>query len=451
MAMWLAIASIAPIYGQYQEPALNSLWRKVVQNYPGIGVKTSAVDAAILNERVVKSNRLPQLRAQAQNTYGTYAGSAGGFFPQPGFFNVSGSVPSEGNVTAASTFGSATIEWEIVSFGRRIKESQAAKVWSEKTVNEKEAYLLNLKKILSERYITLLYHHTKLDLSSRNAERLDSIRYITSGLSAAGLRPAADSLLASSSYVQAMGEYHKWHGLREASSIKLTELHGDDAIQYLTSSARFVNPGTDYPGAEKTLAPAHPALAALDKQSRYYFLSGEARRRSSWPSLQLLGGYSYRGTGIGPKGMVSGAWTDGFTNTTHSVLAGVGITWHVTGLHTNRLQGKKLSKDAESTRLLLSQYEQALQADLSASGVKIGQQYRQLQETKLAVKQSQGAYRMYLARYRSGIISLSELLQIRTLLEQAENAHIEASREYWMLLAAEAELTGNFDFLFNQL
>lgn len=48
-------------------------------------------------------------------------------------------------------------------------------------------------------------------------------------------------------------------------------------------------------------------------------------------------------------------------------------------------------------------------------------------------------------------MALSELLQIRMLLEQAENGHIEASRDYWMLLAQEAELTADFDFLFNQL
>ncbi|MNU02709.1 hypothetical protein D3C72_2464980 [compost metagenome] len=58
---------------------------------------------------------------------------------------------------------------------------------------------------------------------------------------------------------------------------------------------------------------------------------------------------------------------------------------------------------------------------------------------------------MYMARYKSGLITLTELLQIRMLLEQAENNHIEASRSYWLQLANEAELTNNFDFLFNNL
>jgi outer membrane protein TolC len=132
-------------------------------------------------------------------------------------------------------------------------------------------------------------------------------------------------------------------------------------------------------------------------------------------------------------------------------LAGIGITWNITSLHTNHMKGEQLFKEAESTQLLQTQYEQAMQADLSASQTKIIQQYAQLQKTRLAVQQSQDAYEMYLARYKSGLIALSELLQIRTLLEQAENAHIEASRDYWILLAYEAELTADFDFLFNNL
>src|SRR5690606_32722910 len=212
--LWFAVAAIFPLYAQQQkENTLGNLWPKVEENYPGIGVNTAGLDAAKLHERAVKGNMLPQLKAQAQNTYGTYEGSAGAFFPQAGFFNVSGpAVLLDGSSTAANTFGSVIAEWEVFSFGKLRKQNDAAGALYNKSVSEKEAYLLNLKKILSERYIMLLYNDAKLTWTQKNAERLNDIRKITSGLSASGLRPAADSLLASSSYVQAMGEYDKWSG-----------------------------------------------------------------------------------------------------------------------------------------------------------------------------------------------------------------------------------------------
>lgn len=451
--MCLAIAVVSELHAQQQkEHTLGSLWPKVEENYPGVQAKMSAIDAAKLHERAVKGNMLPQVKAQAQNTYGTYEGSAGAFFPQAGFFNVSGSANVlNGSSMAANSFGSAIVDWEMLSFGRLRKENQASNMLVHKTVSEKDAYLLNLKKILSERYITLLYNDAKLNWTAKNAERLDSIRVITSGLSAAGLRPAADSLLASSSYVQAMGEHDKWNGLKKASYIKLLELYGDGMFDYTASTIRFTNPAKNYLNGESIIDSSHPVLYALDKQAQYYTLSGEAQKRAALPSVRLLGGYAYRGTGIGSLGTVSGAWKDGFSNTTSNMLAGIGITWNITGLHTNHLKSEELFKEAESAKLLHSQYEQMMQADLSASRTKIVQQYEQLGKMRLAVEQSQDAYDMYLARYKSGLIALTELLQIRTLLEQAENAHIETSRDYWILLAYEAELTADFDFLFNNL
>ncbi|HRN55182.1 MAG TPA: TolC family protein [Agriterribacter sp.] len=452
--VWFAIAATFPLYAQQpQENTLGSLWSKVEENYPGVGVKTSAVDAVKLHERAVKSNMLPQIKAQVQNTYGSYKGAAGAFFTQPGIFNVSGAVNAlNGSSTAANSFGSATVEWELFSFGKLRKENEAANSLLNKTVSEKDAYLLGLKRMLSERYIALLYNDAKLNWTEKNAGRLNDIRSITAGLSAAGLRPAADSLLASSSYIQAMGEHDKWNGFKNASYIKLLELYGNDSVNYTASASRFSNPTeNNVANGNVLINSSHPILDALDKQLKYYTLSGEAQKRSSLPSLRLLGGYAYRGTGIRPNGTVTGAWKDGFNNTTNNFLAGIGITWNITSLRTNRLKGEALFKAAESSGLLHAQYEQAMQADLLASQAKISRQYQQLGKTRLAVKQSQDAYNMYLARYKSGLISLSELLQIRTLLEQAENAHIEASRDYWMLLAYEAELSADFDFLFNNL
>lgn len=451
--MCFAFMVTLPLYGQQQsQNTLSDLWLKVEAHYPGVGAKNSAIDAAKLNELAVKSGMLPQLKAQAQNTYGTYQGSSGAFFPQPGFFNVSGPSNSlNGNSMAANSFGSATVEWQLFSFGKLRKENQAANKLMQKAVSEKDAYLLGLKKTLSERYITLLYNDAKLSWTQKNAERLDSIRHITSGLSRAGLRPAADSWLASSSYVQARGEQDKWNGLKIASLIKLLELYGGDTVNYSASASRFSNPTGNQLTQGKNINPSHPLLDALDQQAQYYARSGEAQKRAALPTLSLLGGYGYRGTGISPEGVVSGAWKDGFNNAANNYLVGIGITWNITGLRTNYLKGEKLFKDAESTKLLHSQYEQAMVADLSASQAKIFQQSQQLQKTRLAVTESQYAYNMYLARYKSGLITLSELLQVRILLEQAENNHISASYDYWMLLAYQAELTVNFDFLFNNL
>src|SRR5690606_5195242 len=97
-------------------------------------------------------------------------------------------------------------------------------------------------------------------------------------------------------------------------------------------------------------------------------------------------------------------------------IAGIGITWNLSNLHTSQLKGMELSKEADRVKLVQTQYQQNMQADLEASRANLEQQIVQLTQTKLAVQQAERAYAMYVARFKSGLITLSELLQLRLLL-----------------------------------
>ncbi|HLU88706.1 MAG TPA: TolC family protein, partial [Cyclobacteriaceae bacterium] len=346
---WLSMTAVFPIYAQQPKThTLGNLWPKVEANYPGVGARTTAIDAAEFRERAAKSNMLPQINAQAQNSYGTYEGSAGAFFPQAGFFNVSGATDAGNASTMVSnSFGSATVTWELFSFGRRHKENKAANALFHQSVSDKDAYLISLKKTLSERYINLLYNLAKLNWAKENAQRLNEIRKVTAGLSAAGLKPAADSLLASSAYVQAKGEHDKWQGLEQAASIYLQELFSGESVDLNISPNRLIRPTASLSFGKKAMARSHPVLDVLDQQARYYSLMGQVQTKSRLPSLRFLGGYAFRGTAINPEGTASEAWKDGFNNPTNNVLVGVGITWNITGLHTHRLKSQAYFKEAE--------------------------------------------------------------------------------------------------------
>jgi len=439
-------------YGQQIPQTLGQLWPKVEKTYVGLKAKSAAIESAQLDVRVVKTNRLPQVKLQAQNTYGTFEGAAGAFFPQPGFFNVSGSTTgTAGSSVAANTFGSATAEWEIFSFGKLKKEYQAAQTIAEKRDSERAASILELKKSLAERYITLLYDQVKLNWNNKNVLRLNEIRKLTTGLSKAGIRPAADSLLALSSYNQSLGKNERLTGLKNAALIKLTELYAEENMDYSSSLIHFLEPVAYSTKHLATVYESHPILTALEHQADYFYYHSEIQRRAALPSIRILGGYAIRGSGIHPSGLASGRWKDGFSNTTANYLFGIGATWNITDLKSNSLRRQVYRKDAESIRHQLSQYQLAMQSDLSAVTAKILQQYKQIEKSSIAIQQAEEAYEMYLARYKSGLIALSEVLQIRQLLESAENSHIEAAKQYWMLVAHQSALTTDFDYLFNNL
>lgn len=438
-------------FAQQRGGQLNTLWDEVQQSYPGLQAREANLESAKMDERSVIGERLPQLRAQAQNSYATFEGISGAFFPQPGLFNVSGADGLTGSSWTFNTYASSTLEWELFSFGKNSFKSKAARAKTKSVQGEKDAYSLSLKKELSQRYLQVLFKATKLESNQQNVDRLGTVRSMTSALSNAGLKSAADSLLASSSYKQAIGDNEKLQGEKQAAIIQLLELTSGERAEYLASVSHFLNPMGTSLNNPTTINSDHPILATLDDQRKNLDYRGRSEARAALPSINLIGGYAYRGVGIGDDGTVSDSWNDGFSNSVTNGLVGVGITWNISDLYTQKQRAGSLKKQSESEGQRYKQYEQQMQAELASIQYKLQKQYLEVEKTNEAQQQANDAYDMYLSRYKSGLMDLSNLLQIQLLLEQAEKNHIDAAFDFWMLMAAEAELIADFSHLFNNL
>lgn len=448
MALFLCIHSV---WAQEREGKLGTLWETVKSTYPGINFQQSKVKSAQMDSRAVVGERLPQIKSQAQNSYGTHNGIMGAFFPQAGLFNVSGPADSSESSWNPNSYASATLEWEFFAFGKMHNKSKAAQANTQKAMGEQEAYFLHLQKELSERYMQLLYSEAKLETNQQNVERLKSLQIITTGLADAGIKTEADKLLSSSSYNQAVAENEKLKGRKQAALTKLYELTGTLEVDYEPSLSHFLDPNTIAMEKSDGINSDHPILTSIDAQRQSLEYLGKSEGSAALPSVNLLGGYAYRGTGISPDGTISDSWNDGFSNSVTNALVGIGITWNISDLYTQKQKSNSLKAQAESQQFLYDQYENQMQADLTSVQQQIQSQFAEVQKTQEAQEQVHDAYGMYFARYQSGLIDLSTLLQIQILLEQAENRHIQATYEYWLLLAAEAELIADFDYVFTNL
>src|SRR5690554_65330 len=448
MALFLCVHTM---WAQEREGKLGTLWETVKSTYPGINFQQSKVTSAQMEARAVVGERLPQIKSQSQNSYGTHNGIMGAFFPQAGLFNVSGPADSPESSWNPNSYASATLEWEFFAFGKTRNKSKAAQANTRKALGEQEAYFLHLQKELSERYIRLLYNEAKLETNQRNVERLESLQTITTGLADAGIKTEADKLLSSSSYNQAVAENEKLKGRKQAALTKLYELTGTLEVDFGPSLSHFLDPNTIAMEKSDEINTGHPILTSIDAQRQNLEYLGKSENNAALPSVNLLGGYAYRGSGIHSDGRVSDSWSDGFSNSVTNALVGIGITWNISDLYTQKQKSNSLKAQAESQQFLYDQYENQMQANLTSIQQQIQSQFAEVQKTQEAQTQVQDAYGMYLARYQSGLIDLSTLLQIQILLEQAETRHIQAAYDYWLLLAAEAELLADFDYVFTNL
>jgi len=256
------------IYAQESSPpTLPHLWQKVENNYQGILAENDLIDAISHEKKVVKSKILPQIKLQAQNTFGTFKGSNGAFFPQAGFFNVSGNAMLEGSNQTFNTFASAVAEWEFYNFGKQNQDLKAISSKQQQYIANKEIYLLELKKELTTRYVNSIYAAVNHEWIARNATRLQNINSLTASLTLSGIKPAADSLLTYSALLQTLSKQNAWEGQQQAALISLAELTNESMLPSENHLSKFLAPTIHFT-TNNEMINNHPMIEKIYTRSK---------------------------------------------------------------------------------------------------------------------------------------------------------------------------------------
>ncbi|GEO03998.1 hypothetical protein AAE02nite_16620 [Adhaeribacter aerolatus] len=449
--MLLLLVRVQTYSQTLSELSLTKAWALGVNNYPAFAENQAQISAAAYQTQLVKTKYLPQLQTQLQNTYGTYAGSAGAFFPLPGLFNVAGNTALE-NRTGATTnlYGSVVMDWKIYDFGRRTKELQVARLQEGVVKTRLSAAQLAVQAQISYLYLAVLYNQANVKWAQTNAVRMQEVLALAKSLADAGLKPGADTLFVLASYQQALAENGNWQGKARASKIQLTEVIAVPTDSFtLPDKAYLSSAPASLLGLASADTTRHPYLQVLQQQVEVSQGQKQLTARKVFPSFSFLGGLSTRGSGLSAEGVRPG-WYAGLNNRANNYLTGVGLTLNINSIYNTRLENRLAEQN-----ILASQSRYAVQAlkqqtTLQAIAARLQEQQKQMANAKQAVQNAQQAYELYVARYESGLISMTELLQLQFLLQQAEKSEIEAYQQFWAQVVQQAELTGDFSYLSNQ-
>lgn len=453
---WLfTIQAVIPSYAQSPpDLSLARAWELGFKNYPAFAENQAQLKAADFQARLVKNSYLPQLQVQLQNTYGTYAGSTGAFFPLPGIFNISGNSTTGKNTSATTNlYGSMLLDWKVYDFDRRAKSLQAARFQAEVAKSQFSASQLAVQARISRMYMDILYNQANERWASANVNRLHELSILSQSLSMAGLKPGADTLFVLSAYRQAVAEKKNWEGKARASKIQMMELIAEPT-DYITIPEKgyLSTPTTDWQllwSTEKADSSTHPYLQVLQQHVHVDRVQRELANLGKYPSLSVMGGISGRGSGVSVND-TRNTYTDERYGMANNFLIGVGITWNLNKAYNTRLESN-LAEQALLTSV--SRYDvQALKltTTLKALAAQIQVQKEQIDEARQAIQHARQAYDQYVFRYKNGLINLTELLQLQLLLQQAEKSAIEASHQYWVQVTQLAEVSGDFSYLSSQ-
>lgn len=416
------------------------------RTYPGLAERTAGVEEFEIRKKEVQSKSLPQVQLQAQQSYGTFQGSSGAFFPVPGVFNVTGNSPgldARAHATG-NAFGSVLVDWKVFEFGRQRKSVDAAEYQVQGARSSYDASRLSLHSKISQLYVEIFYSRANLQWAERNVARMNQVLEIAKSLSSAGLKPGADTAIVSSAYSQAQAVRYEWLGRYQASKANFTEVvpNLNWSVVELSSSEMEIAETNQH-----TINPAHPYLQVIEKQLAYEKAREQVVARKVLPSFSILGGVSTRGSGIGQNGNIDPGISSGYQNLANNYLVGAGITWNIGNAYTSSLERKRSQKTITGVQEKYNLQQLQMNSALSAVAVKILQQRALINQTQKACEKASEAYDLYLARYQGGLINLTELLQIQALLQSSQRDNLQAGQNYWDLITAQAELSSDFSLL----
>ena len=453
LATVLCLLTTHIVYAQKKVYSLEAVWQKTLQQFPSLSSKKSQVELQQLNKDLIKKERLPEVNVQAQQSYGSYNGVAGSFFPLAGIYNTSSSIKGLNTDTKAvfNLYSSAVLQWDFLHFGKiktKLKVADAAIQISNKALLQEE---LRLQTAAAKQYFAVLQSTALLAINKADVKRLQDLFDLAKAQTNAGLRPGADTLLIKSNYFQIKGLVNDQQGILTTAMMQLATLIGEDANSFTIDTSIY-----NATNAAIELLPAdslnnHPYLQYLKANESYANASLDAVKRLPYPSAGLLAGAGIRGSGINSAGIASNNFSAPWKNNTPGYLAGVGITWNLSSLYQNKVKQKMAKKEIESAE---ADYEEAnlqLKTSYHAAVSRWQQQRERLMDSRVALDASMQAYDLYVTRYESGLINLIELLQLQNTLQDAENNYVKAMAAYWDELINQSESTGDLSLLLSQI
>ena len=266
----------------------------------------------------------------------------------------------------------------------------------------------------------------------------------------AGLSPAADSLLVKASLRQTAAVQDDWQGRSEESTIALATWANIPSEQLIFRHNSFPAAATTAIKQEISANNArHPQLAYRQEQIAYAGKLKEVASSAALPSLSLLGGIQLRGHSPAQEVALSEGWADAYSNPTGNYLLGLGLRWNLGGLIDYKPEQARYQEEINQRQAEADEVALNLKSRQQISQRQLTQNLRQISNIEEAYQAASEAYRQFEARYKSGLISISELLQVQDILQKTEKTRIEAYFQYWMQQADLAEARADFSILQN--
>jgi outer membrane protein TolC len=374
-------------------------------------------------------------------------------------------LPNEGSVLSPSggirpeniytgVFGSvatAMVDWKVFNFGKVKANVNSAKAELTRTQADYENELFQHQVKLTDAYLILLINQKLVEAQHQNLERALVFKRVTDAAVSSGMRPGVDSSLAAAEYAKAKLLLLESQRSEKAQRLRLSELTGElrDSIQVDTMGFYSQLPVT---GDQNFSFLANPALRFSQTQIDASQARSMAVRKSSLPSVSLVGAGWGRGSGVSNQNDTYHTdFGSGVKFQVYNYLFGISTRWNLTSIIKVRNDYKSEQFQVERFKQLYQTQKLQLDRQSREAEMQLQLSLEQARLTPVQLSAAQRAFNQAEARYQSGLTDLFTLAQSVNALNRAEIDKFVTNGNVWRALLMKAAAAGDLTLFLNQV
>lgn len=418
------------------------------QRHHLLNARRYEVAAATKNIDVTRYIKKPAIDASYQANIATANNVTGLFYPN-GILPISGPPSYKNDFTPiAGSAASVLLNWQAVTFGQQNAQIDVsvAEANSKRLGLEQERFQNKIEVI--SKYLDVLLAFEKLRIQEQNIKRVEVNLRQSKVLSTTGIRPGVDTALFLSELSKAKVEWLNAQRQVVTEQWLLAQLMVIDVLPAPVDTSLLNTLPAINSNGDASFA-THPYIQFAQSQLDVSRSKEQLLKKSYLPKLTIFGIAFSRGSGMQPDGAIKTFKGFGLTRFNYGTGLQLSLPIMRYGEVKRQLQVQNLLTESaketvlESNSQLLAQ--QRIASATFASSLAVAA------ETGRQLKSAQYAFNAMQTRYATGLVNLSDLVQVQYNLLQAELDVKTAYWNAWKALLLQAGVKGDLNLFLNEI
>lgn len=417
-------------------------------NYHNLQARKYEAAAAGKEVAVARYGKLPTIEASYQAGLGTANNLIGMFYPG-GILPMTGPPSATNQYTpATSTAAGLLLNWQAITFGEQDARIGMAKAEasSRQAVYNNEVLIHSINVISA--YLDILFAEDEVLIHRHNIARVQANLRESKVLAGTGVKPGVDSVLFLAELSKARVALTNAQRQLETGQWQLARLLAVDQLPVPADTDFLQSLPTTSFNTDSSLSD-HPLIQLAQSELSLNQSKEKLLKRSYLPKLTVWGTGFARGSGFENDGMVK-TW-DGMGLSRYNYGAGLQLSFPVMkyGEVKRQLRAEALRTQASQERIAEDRSALSSQAHIAAAT--FASSLAVARETVLQMAAGQKAFNAMQIRYKTGLVSFTDLIQTQYNLLSAELEVKQSCLEAWKALLLQAAVQGDIAVFLHQI